>query len=362
MSEIVNVLQRSTFLREEELRICERRLDVLKTNLTSYLVPVCTLRPDLEPEDAANIFIKLNATGTRVKAAELYIATFAIMLPSGIATNISGFMEDLRRQGWDLDVSVIVRTILAFLTGRVRIASRALDQARIIRRNYSAEQLEEAWLTAKGAIKRAVDLLGRRWSIYDSELIPSQTALTTIAYYLGIKKSMGKGDEDKLLKWFLLASYWGRYSSAAETKLNEDLEAIREKEDPWQDLLSNIKRESGRLLPSEDDFKGAEKDKLFLLYTLLKENGATSLISDQEIKSDIAQIHHIFPRMLSAPKSLRVYAGLSLTASASDGNRGSAPSGTPLNLTWPSRPCNILSVSPSTSAFPILTQAQQFGQ
>jgi len=284
------------------------------------------------------------------------------MLPSGIATNISGFMEDLRRQGWDLDVSVIVRTILAFLTGRVRIASRALDQARIIRRNYSAERLEEAWLTAKGAIKRAVDLLGRRWSIYDSELIPSQTALTTIAYYLGIKKSMGKGDEDKLLKWFLLASYWSRYSSAAETKLNEDLEAIREKEDPWQDLLSNIKRESGRLLPSEDDFKGAEKDKLFLLYTLLKENGATSLISDQEIRSDIVQIHHIFPRMLSAPKSLRVYAGLSLTASASDGNRGSAPSGTPLNLTWPSRPCNILSVSPSTSAFPILTQAQQFGQ
>jgi len=99
LSETVNVLRKSAFLKEDEIKICEQRLDKLRSNLTNYFVPVCTLRPDLEPEDAANIFIKLNATGTRVKAAELYLATFAIMLPGKIAAEVSDFIDDMSRQG-----------------------------------------------------------------------------------------------------------------------------------------------------------------------------------------------------------------------------------------------------------------------
>ena len=300
LSETVDILRRSAFLKEDEIKICEQRLDKLRSNLTNYFVPVCTLRPDLEPEDAANIFIKLNATGTRVKAAELYLATFAIMLPGKIAAEVSDFIDDMSRQGWDLDVSMIVRTILVFLTGKVRIADRVLDQARIIKKNYDYKQLQDAWLKSKESIRWIINLLGERWNIYGSDLIPSQTALTTLAFYAGIKNlKIDEKELDSMLKWFLLASYWGRYSGATETRLNEDLEVIREEiEQAWKKLLSNIRIKTGRLAPTIEDYQGAEIDKLLLLYVLLKEKKATSLLSNQQLRSDMIQIHHIFPRAL----------------------------------------------------------------
>jgi len=300
LSETVNVLRKSAFLKEDEIKICEQRLDKLRSNLTNYFVPVCTLRPDLQPEDAANIFIKLNATGTRVKAAELYLATFAIMLPGKIAAEVSDFIDNMSRQGWDLDVSMIVRTILAFLTGKVRIADHVLDQARIIKKNYDNKQLQNAWLKSKESIRWIINLLGDRWNIYGSDLIPSQTALTTLAFYAGIKNlKVDEKELDIMLKWFLLASYWGRYSGATETRLNEDLEVIREEiEYAWKTLLTNIRIKTGRLIPTTEDYQGAETDKLLLLYVLLKEKKATSLLSNQQLRSDMIQTHHIFPRTL----------------------------------------------------------------
>ncbi len=112
-------------------------------------------------------------------------------------------------------------------------------------------------------------------------MIPSQTALTTLAFYAGIKNlKMDEKELDSMLKWFLLASYWGRYSGATETRLNEDLQVIREEaEQPWKRLLSNIKMKTGRLIPTIEDYQGAETDKLLLLYVLLKERKATSLLS-----------------------------------------------------------------------------------
>jgi len=300
LSETVTTLGKSAFLKENEIKLCEQRLDKLRSNLINYLIPVCTLKPELDPEDAANIFIKLNATGTRVKAAELYLATFAIMLPGKIATEISDFMDDMKRQGWDLDVSVVIRTILAFLAGKVRIADRVLDQAKIIKKNYSDSQLQEAWLKAKESIKYVINLLGNRWGLYSLDLIPSQTVITTLAFFCGVKNLViDKDEQDSMLKWFLLATYWGRYSGATETRLNEDIEVIKEsKTDPWRKLLSNIKIVSGRLIPSNEDYQGAETDKLLLLYVLLKEKGATSLLSTQQLRNDITQIHHIFPKAL----------------------------------------------------------------
>jgi hypothetical protein len=299
LSETVNTLRKSTFLKEDEIRLCEQRLDKLRSNLINYLIPVCTLKPDLEPEDAANIFIKLNSTGTRVKAAELYLATFAIMLPGKIAIEISDFMDDMKRQGWDLDVSVIIRTILAFLAGKVRIANRVLDQARIIKKNYSDSQLQEAWTKAKESINYVINLLGDRWNLYGSDLIPSQTAITTMAFFCGVKNlDIDRSEQDSMLKWFLLATYWGRYSGATETRLNEDIEVIKESTDPWSKLLSKIKNMSGRLIPSNEDYQGAETDKLLLLYVLLKEKDATSLLSTQQLRSDMVQVHHIFPKAL----------------------------------------------------------------
>lgn len=300
LSTTVDGLKKHTSLGAGEIYECEKRLDRLRDRLLNYNVPVCTLRPDLDVEDVMNIFIRLNATGTRVKSAELYLATFAIALPNKIAAEVRDFIDEMDQKGWGLDVSVVVRTILAFLTGKVKIAERALEQAEAIKKMYNGKQLERAWLKARESLEWVIEQFGKRWNIYGSELIPSQAALVTLAYYAGTKNlKLSDYELDKMLKWFLLASYWGRYSNAVDTRLNKDLDIIAKGVDnAWEELLMEIRRESGKLIPSGVDFRGDEKDKRFLLYVLLKERGAKSLLSEQQLRSDVVQLHHIFPRAL----------------------------------------------------------------
>ena len=81
------------------MRICEQNLDRLRSSLTStYHVPVCNLPSNLTPEDAATIFVRLEATGTRVRSAELYLATFAIMLPKAIIPEVNDFACMLQKE------------------------------------------------------------------------------------------------------------------------------------------------------------------------------------------------------------------------------------------------------------------------
>lgn len=89
---------------------------------------------------------------------------------------------------------------------------------------------------------------------------------------------------------------------APETKLNEDMRIINDSQSPLEamlGLLEKIKNQFGRLLPSDDDFRGKSEASSLLLYLALRYNHAGHLIrGDGEVEASIIEKHHIFPRSI----------------------------------------------------------------
>ncbi|MEM0172664.1 MAG: hypothetical protein QW260_06850 [Thermoproteota archaeon] len=117
-------------------------------------------------------------------------------------------------------------------------------------------------MKSRESIRWIINLLSDRWSIYGLHLIPSQTALTFLAFYAGTKNlKVNEKEIDIMLKWFLLALYWERYSGATETILNEELKVIRKDiEHTWEKHLTNIRIKTGKLIPTIEDYRVAEID------------------------------------------------------------------------------------------------------
>lgn len=100
-----------------------------------------------------------------------------------------------------------------------------------------------------------------------------------------------------MLKWFVLSQHHRRYSSAAETRLNEDLETL--KSTGIKGLVRKLKEFAGAgILPDESELESYGLDKLLLLYSLLKFSDATDLLEVNERLNSYFTVHHIFPRAI----------------------------------------------------------------
>lgn len=82
----------------------------------------------------------------------------------------------------------------------------------------------------KNGVEKAIELLmdPSEFAITSSRYLSTQNVLVTMAYYLGKKGNVPREERRGLLAWFILASHFARYTSAAETRLNEDLLVIEE--------------------------------------------------------------------------------------------------------------------------------------
>jgi hypothetical protein len=143
--------------------------------------------------------------------------------------------------------------------------------------------------------------------------MPSQNVLLPLfdfAFERGFAspKSISEGDKNKMLLWFLTASFNGTYSSSPNYKIQEDLDIIRQggKRFPLDKMLAAMKRRPPHLegIARVDVMENAYynvlrgrtgKEYLMLLSVLLHTNRATDWAS-RPVVCEQASVHHIFPR------------------------------------------------------------------
>jgi hypothetical protein len=115
-------------------------------------------------------------------------------------------------------------------------------------------------------------------------------------------------DIQNMVNWFVLASFTGYYSSQTDTKLDRDLEIIKNSRIfPYQQLLENMRHTKSKIKITFDDVKRGlyfnvlrlqGRSYLLLLYILLVKKGADDwagvLLHRKNIK-ELAK-HHIFPQ------------------------------------------------------------------
>ena len=200
----------------------------------------------------------------------------------------------------EIDYGILIRTFIAFLTkGKVKLASRVLDQASKLKTELekNKNQIRTIADTAKACIEEAIKILREDMGILASydRYLPTENVLPVMAYYISKRKHLSRDEKKGLLKWFVLASYFRRYSSSSEARLNEDLSVI-EKGGNYKDLIEKIKEREGDIKERiKDDISRGQWSEL-LLYALLRENNAKDFKTYELLTTSNLTVHHIFPK------------------------------------------------------------------
>jgi len=265
----------------------------------AYVVP-----SDYKLDDLGEIFDRVNFAGTKVKSADVLYSVIAIRNEE-VGRQLRSLRRNLLDMRWDLDLSVLIRSFIAILTdGKIRLANKVLDQAAKLKElleKTRPEKLTQIIKQLRNSIENAIaflsadDVLAIKSS--DTKLLLSQAPIITLSYILKKKRLMDNDEKRMLAKWLVLAQYHGRYSSAADTRLDEDLRAFNER--GLRGLIDELRRSVGAaILPEERDLTGSSRsrDKLLLLYSLLKFRNATDPRDSRYIVNSYFTVHHIFPR------------------------------------------------------------------
>ncbi len=289
----VNVCQERGLLNGANVSEILARLNRLE-RIKDYLFPVYPLR-GYTYEQVTEIFVRVNSKGTRLRQAELAIARLAFRLPGVISEQFEEFEDELEEDGFDLGLPFLVRCLTAVATKQSQFPKL---------REVGEEEIKASWKKTRAALEHFINLLKQNLGIESSEWIPSTNALIVPTVYLA-KTSEKQIQKNALLRWFLLATIWGRYSGSAETRLDKDLKALEEK-NPFEVLSDNIKQEVGRFEVQADDLDDANVNSpLFLAaYLTCRNNRAEDWFTGVRLTATglgaahSLEIHHVFPKAL----------------------------------------------------------------
>ncbi|MCB0345176.1 MAG: DUF262 domain-containing protein [Bdellovibrionales bacterium] len=285
-----------TSLDDERYDKYAQRLQKLRS-VKSYMYPVNVLSRDLSYEEVAEIFVRVNSLGVKLRGSDLALAQITARWPDSLKL-FEEFQEECEENYMTLDLGLLVRCLVVFATGQSKFSRVA---------TLSAEKLQEGWEQAKEGIRFSINFFRANADIEDETLLSSPMFFIVIAYYSQFKNENLSPEDVRLLKyWLYVASARGRFSrGSTETLLDADLRVIRNDGGPAA-LLETLRQQFGRLNFEPSDFAGRNfRSPLFsLVFLALRNQGATDWETGIGISTGLQgrqhkiQFHHIFPKAL----------------------------------------------------------------
>ncbi len=276
-------------------RYTERLARLRKIRDYSYVVHV--LGRDLSYEEVAEIFVRVNSLGAKLRSSDLALAQITARW-SGLLSELEEFEDECEAVWFTLDFGLLVRTMVVFATRQSKFDRVATTRT---------EDLREGWEQAKAGLRYAVNFLRENAGIEDESLLSAPTLMIPIAVFSQLRgERLGATDEAALHYWLLVANARGRYSrGSSETLLNEDLTILFKGGSP-EDLLTPMRRLFGRLEVEPSDLvnRPARSPLFALAYLALRARGASDWQSGLRIglgargKQHVIQYHHVFPKAL----------------------------------------------------------------
>lgn len=268
------------------------RLEKIK----DYRYPVMIIHTD-DYEEITEAFIRVNFKGTRLKEAEMAMARLAFHWPGVLVEDFETTLKNYENAGFDFEPRFLIRCFVAVGTGQSRFKHINNLWAK------NQDELEEIWRQTKRGVDYTINFLKNNAGIESTEWIPSLNALIPLVVYLSDSKVLSKQDERRLLFWYFCATIHGRFTGSPESKLDQDLKAIKES---TVALIDNLKREipdykiTSRMITG----KYQTNPSLPLLFSIFRQNKAedwftgTILSSTNVGPSHQLEFHHIFPKAL----------------------------------------------------------------
>ena len=270
------------------IRKYEYRMDVLDRKL-SY-------------DEVTEIFVRVNSLGAKLRSSDLALAQITAKWRNSLKV-FQGFQRKCVEQGFDLDLSILLKALVAFATGQSRFQTVG---------SLTQEQLKDGWEKSCRGVEFALNFLKANTSIDSPALLSSPFIIIALAYH-GHRRGyqIPSGEADRLRYWTLVANAKARYSrGSSETILDQDLVLLRQGGGA-NELVDRLRRQVGKLDVSPGELEGRnQRSALFkTMFLAFCKAGAKDWRSNLSIALDHSgathklQFHHIFPKALLTRKT-----------------------------------------------------------
>jgi hypothetical protein len=274
--------------------VYSKRLQKVRA-IRSYQYVMQVLERGLTYEEVAEIFVRVNSLGMKLRGSDLALAQITARWPHSLEL-FEAFAEEMESV-WTFDLGLLVRTMVVLATHQSRFRTVG---------TIPIERLEAAWKPTKEGLRFAVNFLRSNAGIEDESLLSYPFLVIPIAVYSVLRENkITQEAERDLLHWFFLANAHGHYSGSSETVLDADLSVLFKGEDPSK-LLEALKQQVGRLRFEAGDFarRGSQNPLFQTTYLAVRHLGAKDWSSGLRIslshsgKNHYIEAHHIFPKAL----------------------------------------------------------------
>ncbi|MCI0428300.1 MAG: DUF262 domain-containing protein [Nitrospiraceae bacterium] len=272
------------------------RLQSLK-KIGEYKYPIEIFRSD-DYEEVTELFVRVNSAGTRLRTAELVLAQLAMRLPGAIVDTFEQAIDEYEDLGYELDARFLIRALIAAGTGQSRF--RYLTDFW----KKDPQEIKQIWRDTRKGIDAAVNFVRHNARFESSEWLPSLSALIPLVVFFTRHPRLAQDVEVGLLRWFYVASLRGRYSTSAETAMDEDIKAL-DGENPTDILYRNAVAGRAVEVTAEEFDDAGWRNPLFpMTYAVARKRGAKDWFRGVALTTDVVgedneiQVHHIFPKAL----------------------------------------------------------------
>ena len=263
--------------------------------IRKYMYRMDVLERKLTYEEVTEIFVRVNSLGAKLRSSDLALAQITAKWRNSLAI-FQKFQEECKKTGFDLDLGLYLRNLIAFATGQSRFLTVG---------NLPVNTLQAAWTESCQGMEYTLNFMRSNVGIDSPALLSSPFILTAIAYHAHKRDyKLTSEESDKMRYWVLIANAKGRYSrGSSESLLDQDLTTIKQ-DGGAAELIDRLRLQVGRLDITPDELEGRnQRSALFkTMFLAFCAGGAKDWRSNLAIALDHSgshhklQFHHIFPK------------------------------------------------------------------
>ena len=263
--------------------------------IRKYAYRMDVLERTLSYDEVTEIFVRVNSLGAKLRGSDLALAQITAKWRNSLKI-FEAFQQQCAKTGFDLDLGLHLKTLIAFATGQSRFLTVG---------NLALETLQTAWKESCQGMEFALNFLKSNTGIDSPALLSSPFLLVTLAQYGHSRDYQFSPEEaDALRFWVLVANAKGRYSrGSSETLLDQDLTTLKQ-DGGAMDLVDRLRLQVGRLDVAPQELEGrSQRSALFkTMFLAFRAAGAKDWRSNLAIALDHSgsqhylQFHHIFPK------------------------------------------------------------------
>jgi hypothetical protein len=260
-----------------------------------YMYRMDVLERKLSYDEVTEIFVRVNSLGAKLRSSDLALAQITAKWRGALKT-FQAFQGQCAKEGFDLDLGLHLKNLIAFATWQSRFLTVA---------SLPLESLQQAWKDCVPGMEFALNFLRSNVGIDSPALLSSPFLLVTLGAF-GHKRNyeISPDEAQRLRYWVLLANAKGRYSrGSSETLLDQDLATLRQGGGA-SELVERLRAQVGRLDVAPEELEGRnQRSALFkTMFLAFRQAGAKDWRSNLAIALDHSgvhhrlQFHHIFPK------------------------------------------------------------------